>query len=243
MNRIVILAAGKGTRMNSDLPKVLTLVNGMPMIEHLLNSIVMSGVDAEPIVVISPENGDLVKQALHGYKIKYAVQAEQLGTGHALGCALPHISDNCRKVLVFNGDHPFVKLGTIVSLTEGKGEVTMLTTTVADFTGWQKLFYHWGRIIRENEEIKRIVEFKDSSEADKEIKEVNPAMYAFDLLWLKENINKIETNNMQKEFYLTDLVGLAFEQNIKISGVPVDAREVVGINSREELEIVEGLLK
>lgn len=243
MNKIIILAAGKGTRMSSELPKVLVPVNGRPMIEHLLNSIVMSGVDERPIVVVSPENQELLKQALHGYKIEYVVQTEQLGTGHAVACALKSINANINKVLVFNGDHPFVKLGTIVSLAGGASEITMLTTTVENYDGWQKLFHHWGRIVRNGEEIERIVEFKDASVAEREITEVNPAMYAFKLDWLKENVHKIETNNAQKEFYLTDLVGLAFEQNIKIAGVPVDSREVVGINSREELEIAENLLK
>lgn len=241
--KIVILAAGKGTRMNSDLPKVLVPVDGRPMIEHLLNSIVMSGVDPEPIVVVSPDNQDLIKQSLHSYKINYVVQEEQLGTGHAVACALKHISPDCKKVLVFNGDHPFVKIGTIVKLVGVDSEITMLTTTVDNFDDWQKLFSHWGRIVSENGQIEKIVEFKDATEEEKEIKEVNPAMYAFDYQWLKENVKKIEANNAQKEIYLTDLIGLAFEQNLKIVGVPVEPKEVIGINSREELEIAEALLK
>jgi bifunctional UDP-N-acetylglucosamine pyrophosphorylase/glucosamine-1-phosphate N-acetyltransferase len=243
MNKIVILAAGKGTRMNSELPKVLVPVDGRPMIEHLLNSIVMSGVDERPIVVVSPENQDLIKQSLHSYKIDYVVQEEQLGTGHAVACALRAISPNCKKVLVFNGDHPFVKIGTIVKLVGVESEITMLTATVEDYEGWQKLFQHWGRIVSDNGQIQRIVEFKDATDEEKLIKEVNPAMYAFDFAWLKENIKKLQANNAQKEIYLTDLVGLAFEQDLAITGVPVEPKEVIGINSREELEIAESLLK
>jgi bifunctional UDP-N-acetylglucosamine pyrophosphorylase/glucosamine-1-phosphate N-acetyltransferase len=243
MNKIVILAAGKGTRMNSELPKVLVPVDGRPMIEHLLNSIVMSGVDEKPIVVVSPENQDLIKQSLHSYKIDYVVQEEQLGTGHAVACALRAISLNCKKVLVFNGDHPFVKIGTIVKLVGVESEITMLTATVEDYEGWQKLFRHWGRIVSDSGQIQRIVEFKDATDEERLIKEVNPAMYAFDYVWLKENIKKLQANNAQKEIYLTDLVGLAFEQDLAITGVPVEPKEVIGINSREELEIAEGLLK
>lgn len=242
-NKIVILAAGKGTRMNSELPKVLVPVDGRPMIEHLLNSIVMSGVDERPLVVVSPENQELVKHALHSYKIDYVVQEEQLGTGHAVMCALRQISPACKKVLVFNGDHPFVKVGTIVKLIGTESEITMLTTKVDDFDGWQKLFSHWGRIVGDEGQIKRIVEFKDATEQEKALKVVNPAMYAFDYLWLKENIKKLEANNAQKEIYLTDLIGLAFTQELNIVGVPVEPKEVIGINSREELEIAEGLLK
>jgi bifunctional UDP-N-acetylglucosamine pyrophosphorylase/glucosamine-1-phosphate N-acetyltransferase len=229
--------------MNSASPKVLVPVNGRPMIEHLLNSIVMSGIDPKPLIVVSPENQDLVKQTLHSYQAEYVVQAEHLGTAHAVSCALGAINEDCKKVLVFNGDHPFVKIGTIAKLADSDAEVVMLTTMVEDYEGWQVLFKQWGRIIRSEKGVERIVEFKDANNEELLIKEVNPAMYAFNFPWLKENIDKPKDNNKQKEFYLTDLIGLAFEQGIEVADLPVEPLEVVGINSHEELEIAEGLNK
>lgn len=243
MNKVIILAAGKGTRMNADVPKVLVPINGRPMIEHLLNSIIMSGVDNEPIIVVSPENRDVISNTLHSYKAKYVIQDEQRGTGHAVACAIKDYEGDCKKAIVFNGDHPFVKIGAIKSLADSEGLVSMLTAQVEDFEGWQKLFYHWGRIVRDSGSIKRVVEFKDSSEEEKSITEINPGMYAFDLDWLKENIDKISDDNAQQEYYLTDLIGLACSQDVPVLSVSSDPKEVIGINSREELDIAETFFK
>jgi len=118
----------------------------------------------------------------------------------------------------------------------------MMTTTVDNFDGWQKNFYHWGRIVRQNGEIKAIVEFKDADEEIKQIKEVNPGLYRFDSQWLWENIDRLGNSNAQHEYYLTDLIKLAFEQNQKISSIIISPKEVIGINSIEELKIAENLI-
>ncbi|KKQ60435.1 MAG: Bifunctional protein GlmU [Parcubacteria group bacterium GW2011_GWE2_38_18] len=241
MNKIVILAAGKGTRMNSDLPKVLVPVCGKPIIKHLLNSVVEARIDAKPIIIVSPENIEQIKLSLENYNVEYAIQEQQLGTGHAAACAIKNITSECDKVLIFNGDHPFIKAETIKKLAASNGDITMLTAKSDNFTDWEKIFYHWGRIVRQGDQIKEIKEFKDSDEETKKINEVNPAMYAFGYVWLKENIDKINTDNAQKEFYLTDLIGLAFEQDKKIDSIYVQPEEAIGINSLEELAIAENI--
>jgi len=241
--KIAILAAGKGTRMKSELPKVLVPVNDKPMIIHLLEAVFESGVDQKPIIVVSPDNEPLLKKALAEYNLEFVIQERQLGTGHAVNCVISRLDSICTKLLVVNGDHPFIKSETIKKLAAAENKINLLSTRVENYSDWQKIFYHWGRIIKENETIKAIIEFKDANDKIRGIKEVNPAMYAFNLNWLKANISKINTKNAQEEFYLTDLIKLAFEQHIDIKLISVEPREVIGINSIEELKIAEKLLK
>lgn len=242
MNKVIILAAGKGTRMNSDLPKVLVPVNGRPMIEYLLESVASSKVDARPIIVASPQNVDLFKSVLSKFVVEYVVQECQLGTGHAVACAIKDLEEPIDKILVFNGDHPFVKPESIKKLGMASSKVNMLTVSLDDFADWRNVFYHWGRLVRVGDDIVAIIEFKDSDDSIKKITEVNPAMYAFDFKWLKDNINKINDDNAQKEYYLTDSIGLAFRQSIKIETLSIDPAEAIGINSKEELEVAEKIL-
>ncbi|KKR21120.1 MAG: Bifunctional protein GlmU [Parcubacteria group bacterium GW2011_GWE2_39_37] len=225
------------------MPKVLVPVCGKSIIQHLLDSVVDSKIDPKPMIIVSPENQGLIRQSLKDYNVEYTVQEQQLGTGHAASCAVNNIKDECSKVLIFNGDHPFIKADTIKKLAANDSEITMLVAKSDNFSDWQKIFYHWGRIIRHGDQIRQIKEFKDSDEETKKINEVNPAMYAFDFDWLKDNIGKISTDNVQKEFYLTDLIGLAFEQKKNIDSILVAPEEAIGINSLEELEIAEKILK
>jgi bifunctional UDP-N-acetylglucosamine pyrophosphorylase/glucosamine-1-phosphate N-acetyltransferase len=171
------------------------------------------------------------------------LQKEQLGTAHALFCAKDLIRE-ADDVLVLYGDHPKVSPETIKKIAKVHNSViTMMTTKLKDFDDWRKTFYNWGRIVRGGSgEIQKIIEFKDASDEEKEIKEVNPAIYCFSNIWLWANIQKIDNNNEQKEYYLTDLIKLAFEQNQEINSLLIDPEEAVGINSREELEMAERLL-
>lgn len=243
MNKIVILAAGKGKRMKDELPKVLVPLKDRPMIEYLIKSIFDSGVDNSPVIVVSPDNKELIKNALKNYDCKYVVQDKQLGTGHALACAKDLISERGENIVVLYGDHPFIKPETIKELIEAHtGEITIMTTEIEDFNDWRKSYYSWGRIIREGDKIKAIKEFKDASEEEKKIKELNPAFYCFNSLWLWENIKKLENNNAQEEYYLTDLIKIASEQNIEINSIKIDFNEAIGVNSKEELGIAENLI-
>ena len=245
MTKIVILAAGKGVRMNSNLPKVLVPLSGRPIIEYLVRSIIEAKVDNQPILVVSPDNKEVIKKSLAAYNCEYAIQEEQLGTGHALACARGLFGPEVKNVISFYGDHPFVRSDTVKKLVAShKGVITMVTVRVDDFDDYRRNFYYWGRIIRgEDGEVKKIVEFKDATETEKKIKEVNPGFYCFDKDWVCANIDKLKNDNKQKEYYLTDLVGLAFAQGRKINTITIDPRQAVGINSPEELAIAESLIQ
>lgn len=243
MNKVIILAAGKGTRMNSELPKVLFPINKRPMIKYLLDSVIDSNIDSRPILVVSPSNKDLIKKSLHDYELNFAIQFEQLGTGNAVLSAKDFITHDIENILVLYGDHPFISSKSIENIVKNhKGALSMMTVNLDDFSDWRKNFYHWGRIIRKNNEIEEIVEFKDASDEVKNIKEVNPAIFCFNKKWLFENINNIKNNNNQKEYYLTDLVKIAFNSGERVNSFVIDPREAMGINSPEELEIAKSLL-
>lgn len=237
--RIVILAAGQGTRMKAELPKVLVPIKGKPMLEYLVKSVIASGVDKNPIIIVSPSNEDLIKKALAGYPCQYAVQDKQLGTGHALACARKLVGD-VKRLICFYGDHPFVSASTIKQLAKSSnGPITMMTVKLPDFSDWRVGFYQWGRLIRIDGQLKAVIEFKDSDEGTKMITEVNPGFYCFNCQWLWHNIDKLKNENAQGEYYLTDLVKLAFEQRLNINTIPIKAEEAIGINTKEELDRVE----
>lgn len=231
--------------MNASLPKVLVPLAGRPIIEYLIRSIIESGVDSRPILVVSPDNKEIIRKALSVYNCDYAIQEEQLGTGHALACARSLFGPEIKNVISFYGDHPFVRAEAVKKLADShQGVITMVTVKLDDFEDYKKNFYQWGRIMRGKDgEVKKIVEFKDATEAEKEIKEVNPGFYCFDKNWVCANIDKLKNDNKQKEYYLTDLVGLAFSQGEKINTITIDPRQAVGINSPEELAIAEKLIK
>lgn len=243
MKKIIVLAAGKGKRMGKELPKVLVPLAGKPMIERLIQAIIKSGVDSRPIIVVSPDNQSIISKALEQYNCRYAIQDRQLGTGHAVNCAKELVGEEASDVICFYGDHPFVKPETIKNLAESRqGIITIATTIVPDFNDWRKNFYHWGRILRYNGRIEAIIEFKDATDEVKNIKEVNPGFYCFNSEWLRQNIKELTNKNAQGEYYLTDLINLAFRQKEKINSISIDPREAVGINTPEELEIAKGLI-
>lgn len=244
MKKIVILAAGKGTRMKCELPKVLVKLKGKPMIEYLVKSCVESGVNASPIIVVSPDNKEVISQALTKYNCQYAIQEKQLGTGHALACVKNLIDKSVDHIICLYGDHPFVSAATIKELAEShNGAITMMTTKVDNFDDWRKCFYYWGRIIRgENGQVKENIEFRDASDEVKLVREVNPAMYCLATDWLWKSLAKLDNHNAQQEYYLTDLVRLAFKENLKINTFHLNPKEVMGINSQEELAIAETLV-
>lgn len=244
MNKVIILAAGKGTRMESELPKVLVPLQGKPMIEYLIESVLKSQISAKPILIVSPSNQEIIKESLQKYNLDYVVQEEQLGTGHAVSCAKELLLESgIKNLIVFYGDHPFIQAETMEKLIVSHYDpITMMTTQVDNFEGWHKNFIRWGRIVRNEGEIEEIVEFKDASPIQQEIKEVNPALFCFDNAWLWKNIEQLKNENNQKEYYLTDLIKIATSQKIRINSLEIDPQEAVGINSQEELAVAEDLL-
>jgi len=247
MTRIIILAAGKGTRMNSDLPKVLVPLNGRPIIKYLLDGVVKSGVDEKPIIVVSLDNQKIIQEALKEYQLEYVIQKEQLGTGHAVSCArsvFEKENNYPNKIVVLYGDHPFLQDISIKKLSNLQPEtLAIVPVKLPDYQGWHINFYHWGRIIRkEDDGVAKIIEFRDASKDEKEIKEVNSGFMCFNTAWLFSHIDRLQNDNSQKEYYLTDMAKISFMEKKKIGTMVIEAKEAMGINSPEELVIAENLL-
>ena len=243
MTQIVILAAGKGTRMGSDLPKVLVPLNGKPMIHYLLESVIAAEPELTPIVVVSPDNKKIISAALSGYQVNYAIQEQQLGTGHAVACARELVDAKAKNILVLYGDHPFLKTSSIKSfLALSPTALTIMPTVLPDFDGWHRNFYGWGRIVRNGAgEVEAIIELKDASEEKKSITEVNPGFMCFNKDWLFSNIDKLKDDNKAHEFYLTDMVKIAFSEQFKVQTMTIEPHEAMGINSPDELKIAESI--
>jgi len=242
--RFIILAAGKGTRMGAEVPKALVPVGGKPILQHLHESVMASGVDGIPIVVVGHERAQLC--AVFNGECEYVVQEKQLGTAHAVQVCQDAVND-ADAIIVLYGDHPFVSAEALQRLAklheESHGVITMMTTVVPSFDEWEN-YRGWGRILRDaHGHINAIREYKDAMESEREIKEVNPGLYCFDTKWLWENIGQVKNINASEEYYLTDLVELAVAEGHEIATTSIDPEESVGVNTPQELEIAEDLLK
>ena len=242
--RALILAGGKGTRMGAPVPKALVEICGTPIIDHLLNAVEQSGIDAHPAVVIGH---DLEKLRDHmGDRVETVIQNEQRGTGHAVMVARDQLKD-VGTIVVMYGDHPLYRPDTfqqIVERHESSGAaVTLLTTILPDYDDWRGVFTHFGRIIRnENGGFRAITEYKLCSEEEKRIKEVNNGLYCFDGHWLWENIDQLSDDNAKEEFLLTDMLAIAVEQGKIIETVSCLPEEGIGTNTSEEVKIAEKVL-
>lgn len=245
--QIIILAAGKGKRMKSEEPKALIKLKNKPLIKHILETVEKLNLDKKPIIVVGHKK-ELVQDFL-GENYVYATQEEQLGTGHAVRSAKDAVDPSTETILVLATDQPLVSIETLGKIIDKhkteKPMITMATVSIPDFKDWRTGFCNFGRIIRDTRgKIEKIVESKDANEIELAVRELNPALYAFDTKWLWDNIEKLKNNNNQAEYYLTDLIKIAFEQNQKIELVSVDdIIEAVQPNSQEELEILEKLVK
>lgn len=242
--RCIVLAAGKGTRMKQEIPKTLTPVGGKPILQHLHESIMASGVGGAPVVVISPDQPKLC-EAFDG-ECLYAYQEDQLGTAHAASMAGEKVGD-VDAVIVLYGDHPFVSADSINALAklheEKQGVLTMLTTTVPSFDDWYKGYNHWGRVLRDPDgHIIGVREYKDAMDSERAIMELNPSLFCFDREWFWQNIGQVKNINASEEYYLTDMVELAVVQGHKIVSMRIPPEEAIGINTQEEREVAEKLL-
>ncbi|MFT8347728.1 bifunctional UDP-N-acetylglucosamine diphosphorylase/glucosamine-1-phosphate N-acetyltransferase GlmU [Clostridium saccharoperbutylacetonicum] len=235
----LVLAAGQGKRIKSDLPKVLHKVCGKEMLKHVIDSI--RSADIADIDVIIGKGADLVKERTEDKKVSYSLQAEQLGTGHAVKCALEFLKGKKGVVGIFAGDTPLIKQSTIEKLfnehIENKNSATILSAMVDDPTGY-------GRIVRdENKEVLKIVEHKDCNEEELKINEMNSAIYCFDIELLVDALGKINNNNNQAEYYLTDVIEILKSNNKKVGAVITDFEETIGVNSRVQLAQAEEILR
>jgi bifunctional UDP-N-acetylglucosamine pyrophosphorylase/glucosamine-1-phosphate N-acetyltransferase len=237
--KIVILAAGLGKRMGSDLPKALSPLKGKHMIKHVIESINKIH-DEKPYTIIGHQ-AELVKSELGDLSF-YIMQKEQLGTGHAVSCAKGDCVD-AEDIVVLSGDQPFIKAETIKNLIEkhleSNAKITFTTTILPDFEDWRKAFIAFGRILRKNGEVIGIREYKDATEKERLLKEVNAGCYIFNAKWLWKNLEKIKNENIQKEYYLTDLFKIASDEGEKIETINIEPHEALGANTKEELEILE----
>lgn len=223
--------------MQSDLPKALIPLKGKPLIRHVLDAIPGTQ-QTKPIIVVGQKREQII-EAL-GSDFQYAIQHEQLGTGHAVLSAKDLLSQSTDSVLVFYADQPFITPATICALVDARrnasSKISMATVELSDFAEWRSAFLGFSRVLRDDTgKILRVVEAKDATDAEKEIREVNPAYFCFDQAWLLESLPKIKNQNAQGEYYLTDLVKFAFEEGIEIPSVRIDAREALGTNSREDI--------
>ena len=230
----IVLAAGKGTRMKSDLPKVLHQINGKPMITVLLDT--LKALNFEHIIVVIGYEGELVKKALADYPVKFVWQKEQLGTGHAVMMTREEMSSFDGTTLIALGDVPFLKADTISNLfnihENTKAKATCLSAVLDDPKGY-------GRVIREDgkDVLKAIVEHKDADLETLKIKEINTGTFCFDNQWLFKTLDMIKNDNAQGEYYLTDCIKLLYNKGLRVSVTALDnPDEGMGINSVEQLE-------
>jgi bifunctional UDP-N-acetylglucosamine pyrophosphorylase/glucosamine-1-phosphate N-acetyltransferase len=234
---VVVLAAGQGKRMNSELPKVLQPLAGKPMLGHVLQA--ARALDPAAIHVVYGHGGDRVRAAFPDPDLSWTLQSEQLGTGHAVAQALPSIPDD-HDVLVLFGDVPLVQNRTLQRLIKDSTSygLALLTAFVDDPTGY-------GRVVRnERGEVVRVVEDKDTSTDERRINEINTGLMALSARLLRACLTQLTNDNAQGEYYLTDVIELAFEQGVKIEGIAVDSStEVLGINDRAQLAVAERTLQ
>lgn len=229
---VIILAAGQGTRMKSGLPKVMHCIAGRPMLEHVYNR--SQELDATNVHVVYGHGGEQLRDYCSDFKVNWVLQDEQLGTAHAVQQASPEISDD-HIVLVLYGDVPLIKAKTLRALVASvKGnDLALLTVNLDDPTGY-------GRIVRDNGKVVAIVEHNDASDKQKEINEVNTGMLAVCAGYLNKCLNKMDNNNSQGEYYLTDIIAMIVaDGNEIITTQPQNTYEVEGVNDRSQLSKLE----
>ena len=235
----VILAAGKGTRMKSKLPKVLHKAAGKSMVQHVIDAAKAAG--AKRNIVVTGFGGDMVREAI-GDQAEFAQQKEQLGTGHAVMQTADLLKDETGTVMVLCGDTPLLTGELLKKLfdshVEAKAKATVLTAIMPDATGY-------GRIIRTADgSVQKIVEHKDATEEERQVKEVNSGIYCFDAKALFESLKKVTNDNAQGEYYLPDVLEILQKQGEKIWAVAADDYEsTLGINSRQQLAGAEKILR
>ena len=234
---IVILAAGQGKRMKSDLPKVLQPLAGRPILSHVLDT--ARQLNADAIHIVYGHGGEQVQKALAAEPVQWVLQAEQLGTGHAVAQAMPAIPDD-HDVLILYGDVPLVRQPTLQTLLEQCNAKSMgvLTVVLADPTGY-------GRVVRDNAgNVVRIVEQKDANTKERAIGEINTGLMAVPAASLRKWLAELKNDNAQGEYYLTDIIVMAVRAGMKVNAVIAPTEmEVLGVNDKVQLAQLEGALR
>ncbi|WP_027625390.1 bifunctional UDP-N-acetylglucosamine diphosphorylase/glucosamine-1-phosphate N-acetyltransferase GlmU [Clostridium lundense] len=238
-NCAVLLAAGEGKRMKSAIPKVLHKVCGKEMVNHVID--VLRRADIDDVNVIVGKGAEKVKESTNSRNVSYSLQEKQLGTGHAVKCAKEFLMDKKGTVAIFTGDAPLITADTVkklIAFHESNNYKGTMLTSIVDNP------YGYGRVIRkDNGEVNKIVEHKDCSEEELNVKEINAGMYCFDIEALLNSIDKLSNNNAQGEYYLTDVIEILKSNGKKIGAISVDFEETMGINSRLQLADVEKIMR
>jgi len=235
--RVIILAAGKGTRMNSDIPKVLHKLQGKALIDYVIDESELLD-PKEIILVVGFKKEQVIKHTKNRIHLKYATQVEQLGTGHAVLQTKELLKNKKGHILILYGDVPNIKASTLMPIVEdhisNNRDLTLITAEIDDPSGY-------GRIIRDNNgNLLKIIEEKDCNDNEKKIKEWNPGIYIFKTKEVFRILNSIKTNNASKEYYLTDAIGLAQQSNMQIKAIKIaNSDEVIGINTTDQLKELE----
>ncbi|OFI06582.1 bifunctional protein GlmU [Clostridium acetireducens DSM 10703] len=235
----VILAAGEGKRMKSNTPKVLHKVCGKEMVNYVIDNIKEANI--EDVNLVIGKGANLVKNSTEDRKVSYSFQDKQLGTGHAVICAKDFLANKKGSVVIFTADAPLITKDSIENLInfheKGEYKATILTSIVDNPSGY-------GRIIRkDNSEVQKIVEHKDCSEEELNINEINSGMYCFDIESLISSLSKINNDNAQEEYYLTDVIEILKNENKKLGAISVPFEETMGVNSRLQLSQAEKIMR
>jgi bifunctional UDP-N-acetylglucosamine pyrophosphorylase / glucosamine-1-phosphate N-acetyltransferase len=234
---VIILAAGEGKRMKSALPKVLQLLAGRPLLAHVIDT--ARSLEPAAIHVVYGHGGERVREALPGEPIEWTLQAQQLGTGHAVLQAIPKVPDD-HMALILYGDVPLLGRQTLAQLLAlaGPRQVALLTMTLDDPTGY-------GRIVRDGQgRVERIVEQKDASAAQRLIRECNTGVLAAPAKLLRRWLEGLKTDNSQREYYLTDIIAMAVKDAAAVSPLGCgDAIEALGVNDKVQLAMLESVCR
>jgi bifunctional UDP-N-acetylglucosamine pyrophosphorylase/glucosamine-1-phosphate N-acetyltransferase len=240
----IILAAGKGTRMQSELPKALFPFSGKAMLDWVLEAMARVEEALTPIVVVG-HKGESVREYV-GERAICVEQKEITGTATAVANALPYVPDDVRNVFIMYVDQPFITPESIKAISKTHEEtgatLTLGTVKLPDYSDWRSVFVAFGRIIRDpNGNVAEIVEYKNANEIERATLEVNPGFYCVEVAWLKNALSRINANEMTGEYYLTDILALAIDDEKKISSVFITPEEGLGINSVKDAEFAEAL--
>lgn len=231
---VIVLAAGLGKRMKSDMAKVLHKVLGKPMIHYVLETAVSFA--EGNIYVIVGHQSEIVRAAIEkSFTVNYVYQEKQLGTGHAVSCALPFLEPEIQQVVILCGDTPLISQSTIASLIRthlnSKNDLTVLAVNLDNPTGYGRI------LLNEKQQVAGIVEEADATDVQRNIKTVNAGIYCVNRSFLADAIGSLTSRNAQQELYLTDIVGIGFGKNKVIAAVIAeDATEMMGVNSQEDLQ-------
>ena len=237
---VVILAAGQGTRMKSNKAKVLHEIAGRPMILYVVEA--ARKIAGDNVIVVIGHQAQKVRDVIsESARVHFAYQKEQLGTGHAVQCAVPGLPEGCDEVVILCGDVPLIRVETITDLVEdhisAARDVSLLAVELENP-------YGYGRVLADDQrQVFEIIEESDATAAQKQIKLINAGIYCIRKTFLLQALPRLRSNNAQNELYLTDIVGIGRSENKKI-GVVIgsDASEVIGVNTIQELQRVETIL-